>query len=139
MLTVVGQRYRRRRVLTRPGKGGQACPHLSETQNCDPEPCYVWNITTGPCQLVYYSRSRSNCGIGEARRIIGCVDQRGVGCYSWYRQGQEGGGGRLNCFSGYRQARRIIGCVDQGVGGGRLLYLAFIYYAFVRVLKRSKL
>ncbi|KAK3106621.1 hypothetical protein FSP39_023848, partial [Pinctada imbricata] len=72
-----GQRYRTRTVLTPPGKNGQACPHLSETQNCDPEPCYIWNITTGPCNLLYGNR-RERCGLGEARRAIGCVDKFGT-------------------------------------------------------------
>ncbi|XP_052094228.1 thrombospondin type-1 domain-containing protein 7B-like isoform X2 [Mytilus californianus] len=84
-----GQRFRTREVLTRPGTNGEQCPHLSETQNCDPEPCYFWNTSSGPCSLskIRYGKSET-CGVGIKQRTATCVDKKGMRvsddlCSSW--------------------------------------------------------
>lgn len=81
LLFVSGQRYRTREVLTPPGKNGLQCPHLSETQNCDPEPCYFWNTSSGPCSLRsrFGTSSGENCGSGTKQQTTTCVDKKGVG------------------------------------------------------------
>lgn len=69
-----GQRFRTREVLTSPGQGGEQCPHLSETQSCDPEPCFQWTITVGPCMLLN-TNVGDVCGLGVAYRTIGCENK----------------------------------------------------------------
>ncbi|KAL5011039.1 hypothetical protein ScPMuIL_013344 [Solemya velum] len=71
-----GQRFRTREVLTAPGRGGEKCPHLSETQSCDPEPCFKWTIGVGPCMLLN-SNVGDVCGLGIAYRTIGCENKYG--------------------------------------------------------------
>jgi hypothetical protein len=61
-----------RKELTPPGTNGRQCPHLSETQNCDPEPCYFWNTSSGPCSLSKFNRNGDNCGVGVAERTTTC-------------------------------------------------------------------
>ncbi|XP_033731850.1 thrombospondin type-1 domain-containing protein 7A-like isoform X2 [Pecten maximus] len=69
-----GQRYRTRETLTLPGSGGQTCPHLSETQNCDPEPCYNWKVVARPCILRNTNMGEA-CGVGIAHRTLACLNK----------------------------------------------------------------
>ncbi|XP_053409281.1 thrombospondin type-1 domain-containing protein 7A-like isoform X2 [Mercenaria mercenaria] len=72
-----GQRYRTRKVLTEVRGRGNMCPHLSETQTCDPQPCFHWNMTVGLCQLLNPNTSPP-CGLGTAYRTISCVNKLGL-------------------------------------------------------------
>lgn len=76
-----GQRYRTRQVLTEARGKGNMCPHLSETQTCDPEPCFKWNMTVGSCHLLNPNTSPA-CGLGIAYRTLSCVNKIGVRIYS---------------------------------------------------------
>ncbi|KAL3836955.1 hypothetical protein ACJMK2_022357 [Sinanodonta woodiana] len=69
-----GQRYRTREVLTPQEVTGEPCPHLSETQTCDPQPCYQWNVTVGSCALLIPNNPRQ-CGLGQAFRTIACINK----------------------------------------------------------------
>ncbi|XP_052804646.1 thrombospondin type-1 domain-containing protein 7A-like [Mya arenaria] len=71
-----GQRYRTREVLALPHGGGIICPHIDETQTCDPQPCYRWNITTGQCHLLNPTISPT-CGLGIAYRTLSCINKKG--------------------------------------------------------------
>ncbi|KAK6181753.1 hypothetical protein SNE40_009543 [Patella caerulea] len=68
-----GKRHRTREVLTLPGPGGNACPHLSETQACEPMACYSLNITLGECT----ANSRTECGPGRQPRYKTCISRTG--------------------------------------------------------------
>ena len=72
-----GQRYRTRIILMENSGNGDRCPHLSETQMCDPQPCYHWNITVGKCSLLNPNVSPP-CGLGTAYRTLACVNKLGV-------------------------------------------------------------
>ncbi|XP_061179700.1 thrombospondin type-1 domain-containing protein 7A-like [Saccostrea echinata] len=65
-----GQRYRTRQIRTEPVQGGQVCPHLSETQNCDPEPCYTWKVSRGECLPQI-----PPCGVGVAYQSVYCFNR----------------------------------------------------------------
>ncbi|KAK3612198.1 hypothetical protein CHS0354_016588 [Potamilus streckersoni] len=69
-----GQRYRTREVLTPSEVHGEPCPHLSETQTCDPQPCYQWNVTVASCILLN-PNSPHQCGLGQAYRTIACINK----------------------------------------------------------------
>jgi hypothetical protein len=76
-MSVAGHRYRTREVLTLSGENGEKCPHLSETQACEPEPCYLWNVTVGDCMMLNANQGQT-CGIGNAYRTVACVNKFGV-------------------------------------------------------------
>ena len=59
---------------------GERCPHLDETQMCDPQPCYHWNITVERCMLLNPNVSPA-CGLGTAYRTLACVNKIGVRCF----------------------------------------------------------
>ncbi|BFZ22563.1 hypothetical protein BsWGS_25602 [Bradybaena similaris] len=69
-----GKRFRTREILTLPGPGGKACPHLSETRVCQAEPCYTWNVTFGPCEAT----TRGGCGDGTQLKKAVCLNRSGV-------------------------------------------------------------
>ena len=56
---------------------GARCPHWSETQMCDPQPCYHWNISVEKCMLLNPNVSPP-CGLGTAYRTLACVNKLGV-------------------------------------------------------------
>lgn len=49
------------------------CPHLSETQNCDPEPCYTWHVKQGVC-----IPQQSTCGVGISHQTVSCFNRNMV-------------------------------------------------------------
>ena len=69
-----GKRHRTREILTLPGPGGRSCPHLSETQACEPESCFRWRVTYGPCEAT----PRGGCGQGTRQRFAECVNREEV-------------------------------------------------------------
>lgn len=50
------------------------CPHLSETQNCDPEPCYTWDVKREEC-----NPQQPPCGVGIATQTVYCFNRNMVG------------------------------------------------------------
>ncbi|KAK7474871.1 hypothetical protein BaRGS_00033873, partial [Batillaria attramentaria] len=69
-----GKRFRKRDILTYPGPGGKSCPHLVETQACEPDPCFKWRVTYGDCEPT----TRGGCGQGTRQRFAECVDKSGT-------------------------------------------------------------
>lgn len=49
------------------------CPHLSETQNCDPEPCYTWDVKREKC-----IPQQPPCGVGIATQTVYCLNRNMV-------------------------------------------------------------
>ncbi|KAL4229485.1 Thrombospondin type 1 repeat-containing protein [Mactra antiquata] len=72
-----GQRYRTRTILTEARGSGQRCPHLSETQTCDPQPCFKWNLAVGECNLLNPITVPA-CGLGIAYRTLSCMNKLGL-------------------------------------------------------------
>lgn len=68
-----GKKFRTREILTFPGPL-KVCPHLNETRLCEPEPCYIWNITLSPCEAT----RRGGCGEGTQLKKTVCFNQTGV-------------------------------------------------------------
>ncbi|KAI8778137.1 thrombospondin type-1 domain-containing protein 7A, partial [Biomphalaria glabrata] len=71
---IIGKRFRTRVILTLPGSGGKPCPHVSETRMCEPQPCFTWNITLGPCEATV----RGGCGEGTQLRKAVCLNRLGA-------------------------------------------------------------
>uniref|UniRef100_A0A2C9LDW3 Spondin-like TSP1 domain-containing protein n=1 Tax=Biomphalaria glabrata TaxID=6526 RepID=A0A2C9LDW3_BIOGL len=71
---ITRKRFRTRVILTLPGSGGKPCPHVSETRMCEPQPCFTWNITLGPCEATV----RGGCGEGTQLRKAVCLNRLGA-------------------------------------------------------------
>ncbi|XP_036366484.1 thrombospondin type-1 domain-containing protein 7A isoform X2 [Octopus sinensis] len=71
-----GYRERTLKSISTPNGGNAKCPTVTETQPCDPGPCYSWNLTSSNiCSL---DSSERLCGQGTRHNKLLCTDVHGV-------------------------------------------------------------
>ncbi|GAB1603748.1 thrombospondin type-1 domain-containing protein 7A-like, partial [Argonauta hians] len=71
-----GYRSRKLQNIGTLNGGNTNCLPITETQPCDPGPCYSWNlVSSSDCTL---DRSENGCGRGTIHKKVICTDVHGV-------------------------------------------------------------